>query len=470
MNGLLLRKELLALMRDGRAMVLGLAVVALFAAVYGASHLEVQQARQDKQQAEAAARTQWDTQGDKHPHRGAHFGLYVFAPESALAAFDPGIGRHLGQALWLEPHKRNMQRFSAALDDPVSGRFGEFTPAFVLTVVLPLLLIALVFNAITQERESGTLRMLRGLTLREQRFVWSKFVAMMAAASLLILAVFAVVLWPAARQDGSGALLRGSLLGAAFVVYCAIYIAFGLTVSALARSSRQALALLVAAWIVFVFVVPRVGAAAAAAAVPLPSAEQFWSAIRHDIQHGLPGDDDLATRGRRYDEHLLRQYGVARLEDLPVGAYALRRLQRDAYADKVHALHFDALWQRYAEQEAVLRMAAAFSPVVAMRLLSMKLAGTDLAHRRHFEDAAERYRRYVNTRIDEWDAANSRGLRSFEDKYGNDGVWQSIERFSYRAPASGFALRAALPEILILLAWVLAAAGLLALAGRRLRT
>lgn len=471
MNPLLLRKEWLALARDGRVPVLACALLALCIAVFMLSDQERRQAQQEKQQAEIAARAQWDAQGEKHPHRGAHFGLYVFAPDSPLASFDPGVSRHLGQALWLEPHKRNMVRFSEAADDPVSGRFGEFTPAFVLTAILPLLIVAIVFGAIAQERESGTLRMLRTLATHEQHFVWSKFAVLFAAISIVVIAVFGIVLLPAALKLGSAGMLeRGAMLCVAILLYSAVFIALGLAVSAFARNSRKAFVILAALWLVFVFIVPRGGASIAAEAAALPSPEQFWRAIRHDYEHGLPGEGSLSERSKRFDAALLREYGVQRLEDLPVGGYALRRLYRDAYADKVHALHFDDLWQRYRKQEAALRGAALFSPTIAMRLISMKLAGTDLAHRQHFEDAAEAYRRGFNTRIDEWDAANSRGMRSFEDKYGSDAVWQSIQPFQYQMPSPVFALRLALPELAILLGWLLLSILLLVVAARRMKT
>lgn len=470
MMRLLVRKEWLALARDGRIVALALAAIALFVAVFVARHGELRQAQQDRRYAEEATRAQWDTQGEKHPHRGAHFGLYVFAPASPLASFDPGVGRYLGQALWLEPHKRNMPRFSQTGDDPVSSRFGEFTPAFVLTVIYPLLLVAAVFSAVTQERESGTLRMLRSLAMHEQRFMWGKFFALLAAAAAIAVPAFGTVVifaaWDAFTAD---TLLRGMLLCLTFLTYSAVFIALGLAVSAQCRSSRQAFVILAALWIAFVFIVPRAGAAAARQAAALPSPEQFWSAIRRDYEQGLPGDGDLAARSKRFDEALLRKHGVQRLEDLPVGAYAVRRLHRDAYADKVHAIHFNDLWGRFAQQEAALRRAALLSPAVAMQLLSMKLSGTDLAHRRHFEEAAEAYRRTINTRIDEWDAANSRGLRSFDDRYGDDGLWQSINRFTYRPPTAETALDSALPEIAILTGWLLLALLLLAMAARSVR-
>lgn len=466
----LLRKELLALGRDPRTFLLAAVFALLFLAVFINARSVVQAGSARKAQAEAQTRQQWDQQGDRHPHRGAHFGLYVFAPVSVLAAFDPGVTRYLGEALWLEPHRRNILRFSDAESDVVSLRLGELSPAYLFATVLPLLIFGLSFNVVSQERESGTLRMSFGAGIRARDMIVSKLFAQAVIPVLAVLASLALVftLTTSAPEAGDAA-ARALYLSCALLAYVLVLVSIGVAVSAWCSSSGQALALLVLMWIVFAFIVPRGAAAVATAAVPLPPAEQFWSAIKHDYEKGLPGDGTLAERGKRFDAALLKQYGAARLEDLPVGAYALRRMERDAYADRVHAIHFNRLWQRYADQEAILLAAGALSPTVALRLASMKFAGTDIGHRKHFEDEAEAYRRQVNSAIDQWDAANSRGMRSFEDKYANNTVWQSIPRFEYRPLSANAALRQASSELGLLGAWLAAALLLLFSSVRKVK-
>ncbi|WP_280813156.1 DUF3526 domain-containing protein [Variovorax sp. TBS-050B] len=466
-----IRKELRALLRDGRFAVLAVSMGLLLAGLLVVSAQQHRRLAAEKAEVAAAVRHQWDTQGDKHPHRGAHFGLYALRPDAPLAAIDPGLGPYLGQALWLEPHRRNMTRFRPAADEAPSVRFGQLTPAFALTALMPLLIIALGFNAVSAERESGTLRMLHGAGLRPGRLMAGKLAALLAVVALMLLACVGggLLLAAAGGLPDADAFGRGGLLAASFLVYYGVFAALALAASAWLSTSRLSLFVLLGLWVTFVFVVPRLGAAAAERAVPLPSAERFWGDIQRDYTQGLPGDADLAARGRAFEAELLRRHGAARLEDLPFGVAAVRRMERDAYADRVHALHFDALWSRYASQERWLRAAAGLSPAVAMRAISMKLAGTDLAHQRHFEDAAEAYRRQVNTTIDEWDAGHTRGLTSFDDRYADDALWRSVAPFRYAPPGAGFAWTAALPDIALLLAWALAAAWLCIASLRRLQ-
>ncbi|EYS86098.1 hypothetical protein CF68_07375 [Cupriavidus sp. SK-4] len=456
-------KELRAMAREGRFAALLVIGAAVLAVAFLASLQRHAAVASEVAQVAAATRQQWDDQGDKHPHRGAHFGLYVFRPASALTVIEPGLGDYFGQALWLEPHRRNVARFEPAQDALPSTRFGDLSAGFVFAVLLPLLVIAVTFDAVSGERQRGTLRMMHGAGVAPARLVAGKFLALGAGFAVFALAVaLAPVIAASAGGTLDGAVWwRAAGLGAGYLLYAAILVGLGLAVSAWVADDRSALFVLVGLWLAFVFVIPGMGAAVARHAVPLPSAQAFWAAIQRDYTEGLPGDGNLAARTERHDAALLARYGVTRLADLPVGAAPLRRLERDAYADRVHALHFDALWQRYAAQENVMRAAALLSPTLAIRNFAMKMAGTDLSHQRDYEAAAERYRRSVNTAIDEWDASHTRGMTSFDARYAGAALWRAIRPFAYAMPPARFALRAALPEIAIMFWWCgLAAAGL----------
>jgi len=471
MMGVIVLKELRAMLRDGRLYLLGPAVLLALCALLLSSantHLHQQDGRQS---VDAQTRAQWAQQGDKNPHRGAHFGVYAFRPALPLAMIDPGLSPYTGQAIWLEPHRRNMSRFSAAADATPASRFGDMAPAFLLYAMLPLLIVGLAFNAVTQERELGTLRMLHSVGVSGVRLMAGKLAALMLALSGVLLPSLLVGAWTLARsgQMDAEAWARAGLMVLAYALYYTVFAAIALLVSIRVQRSRQALFALVGLWVAFVLVVPRLGAAAADRLVSLPTTSEFWSEINRDYQEGFAGDGNLAARGRAFDAQLLQQYGVARIRDLPVGATALRRLHRDAYADRVHEVHFADLWQRYDRQQQIIAIAGLLSPTLAMRSLSMRLSGTDLSHQQDFEAHAETYRRDLSRHIDEWDSASTRGEMSYDDKYGNNALWQSISPFAYAAPDVGFVLRSARLDMAVLLLWLVAALGLLGLSARRLQ-
>lgn len=79
-------------MARSRVAMLGLAlltVLALVAVVTAHEHRRAAQADWARHQAEA--NREFATQPDRHPHRVAHYGHFLFRLLGPLAAFDPGI-------------------------------------------------------------------------------------------------------------------------------------------------------------------------------------------------------------------------------------------------------------------------------------------------------------------------------------------------------------------------------------------
>jgi len=186
MIGAIVHKEFVSTLRDGRLLILGCSLLVLFVGFLLSSTMQTQQLRAEKLSVGSTAKQQWDTQSVKSPHAAAHYGIYVFKPDTAVAALDPGLRPFIGQSLWLEPHKRNFERFNPSADETLAHRFGQMTTSFVLYALLPLLIVALTFNTISQERERGTLRMLHSLGLNTQALVFGKLLGLLAAFSLVL--------------------------------------------------------------------------------------------------------------------------------------------------------------------------------------------------------------------------------------------------------------------------------------------
>ena len=62
--------------------------------------------------------------------------------------------------MFLEGHRQNTANFGDVRQSSLLVRFGQLTPAFVLQVVAPLLLIFLGYGALARETERGTMRVL----------------------------------------------------------------------------------------------------------------------------------------------------------------------------------------------------------------------------------------------------------------------------------------------------------------------
>lgn len=468
MWGMLLRKELRALMSDGRLLVLLLSwcLLATGASVVNASKHE--RVDHEKRQVSALIRAQWDQQGDKHPHRGAHFGLYALRADNPLAAFDPGVSAAVGQALYLEPHRRNVPLFSHRDDEPASAALVRLSPAFLIEVLLPLLVGVLAFASVTHERESGTLRMLHGSGFPRRRWLLAKVIAVAGCSLLAAMpALLLPLLWTSAFTVDLAS--RVGLLLALTAALALTHAALAVAISCWCANGRSALLAMLAFWVLVALVLPRLATGFALLREPSPDAAAFWSAISREIRNGVPGEASPAERLKAFEQATLKAHGVTRVEDLPLGFLALRRLFRDAEADRVHDRHFDALWSSRYRQQRLALLASGPSPTVAWRAASMAIAGTDLHHEQAFQAQAEIYRREVNTTIDKWDAAHGRGVVSYELRYAGADLWESMPRFEHRRATVAQALQPAICAVGLLGVWLAASLVLLNVSARRLR-
>jgi ABC-2 type transport system permease protein len=301
--------------------------------------------------------------------------------------------------------------------------------------------------------------------MRAGALVLGKWLGLCAGLALVLAPALLAAAWWLAAQQGAA---QATALLAALCAYYATWAAITVAVSSRCRSSRGALLVLLALWVGWVFIVPRLSASAVEALAPLPTGEAFWAGIHRDIEQGLPGEGTAAQRMKVFDAQLLAEAGVARLEDLPFGANAKRRLFRDAYATRVYALHFRQLWDAQLQQQTWLRWLAAASPYGPMSAVSSALAGTDLAHQQHFEESAEHYRQRFTVLVDEWDLKATRGVTSFESRYAGNEQWQAIPAWTYAPPGIGFSLRQSAVDWALLGMWLLVAIAALGAGARRL--
>jgi len=391
--------------------------------------------------AQRATRQSWLNQGEKNPHSAAHYGVYAFKPKMPLSLVDRGVDPYVGVASWLEAHKQNEFKFKPAQDATALQRLGEMTGATVLQLLLPLLIILLTFSAIAAEREQGTLRQVLSLGVSRSGLAAGKALGISYALALLLIpsTAIGVLALGLASEHGAlqAALPRLGVMAIVYLLYFATFIGLSLAVSAKAPSSRVALITLLGFWILNGLIAPKVVADVARSVHPSPSALEFAKQIEHDIENGINGHDPSDKRAEELKQKLLRQYKVDRVEKLPVSFAGISMQESEEYGKKVFDKHFTALWDTYARQRQIHEASAVLAPVLAVRSLSMSLAGTDFSQHAHFAEAAEAYRRKFVREMN-MDLAHNMKSSEYSQTYlrGRD-LWEKVPAFSYIAPRPG---------------------------------
>lgn len=403
---------------------------------------------------------EFEAQPDRHPHRMAHYGQFVFRTPGPLAFFDFGIENFTGSMVYLEAHRQNSANFSAARQSSSLLRFGQLTPAFVLQTVSPLLIIFLAFACMTRERESGTLRLLIAQGIGGGTQLFGKIIghSAMAIAFALpgLLTPFAMV------TISSAALLPALLIVFGYLLYLLMWVLLAVLVSASVAKSRDALLVLMALWITSVILLPRIAPQLASAMQPLPTRLENDISINQSLNkigdsHN-PDDPYFAA----FKAKVLAQYGVTRVEDLPVDIGGIVGAEGERLTSELFAEQAARIAAIEDKQNRVVAAFSVVSPVLALRQFSEALAVTDLSSYRHFILAVEAHRYAFVQGLNKLQAEFVKA----EDQRISHTHWRELPRFDYPTPdaialdaenriGSAFAILSGwLIALLVLIPWV----------------
>ena len=470
---LVMRNELRAMARNRTALsgIVLLAMLTIVATVVSLHHMNSAAEHRARQQARAQAA--FDAQPDRHPHRVVHYGHFVYRLPSALAAFDAGVDPFTGSSMFLEGHRQNTANFGDVMQGSILTRFGQLTPALVLQILAPLVLVFLGHGVLSQERERGTLRqlMLQGASARS--IVGGKLLALFVVAAVFMLPAFVGLSIMAAAPAASVAVAAAVMFG--YALYLALWCVLIAAVSAKVERRRDALLALVAMWALSTLLVPRIAPDVAYASKPLPDRLQTEVGIASDLRAMGDSHDPNDPYFNDFRQRLLDRYGVERIEDLPVNYKGLLAVEGerltsglfDDYAARSAAIQY--------EQNRLVAWFSMLSPSIALRQLSMAAAATDLSAHLRFLEQAEAYRYRMVQQLNQLQAD---GVSYADDTAQDAGAdqrkridhshWQEIPRFEFKPQISVTLLKAMLPGMLILLGWFAAALLVLGRSSRRL--
>jgi len=214
-------------------------------------------------------------------HERPDWNFDSYRPDPVLRAIrDPQPLSFLAMGLdALMPTYWQFDSVGSATGPPVTQEFsrggliGDIDMLFVMQVILGLLALLLAFDAVSGEKESGTLRAALANSLPRSRLLLGKFLALLfSLLAPLILGTLAALL--VAQTMGlpvtsPGALGRVGLALFAVAAYVVALLGLGLLVSATTQRQRTSLVLLLVLWVGVILVLPRFATVLAAAVRPV---------------------------------------------------------------------------------------------------------------------------------------------------------------------------------------------------------
>ncbi|QCR21606.1 DUF3526 domain-containing protein [Pontibacter sp. SGAir0037] len=450
------KKEFISTLRDSRFVALSIMVLLLLLAATVVGLHSYNTLQEEREVAQQTVNDQFANSADRHPHRMAHYGSYAFRPKSSVSFLDFGLDSYTGASVFMEAHRQNSANFSQAQQSSSLIRFGEMTVAFVLQMLIPLLIIFLCFGAFTQERETGTLKILlsQGISLRQVAWAkvagYSKVVALVVAPALVLASL---LLFGRGGFDVDGdVLLRLLLFMFFYLVYFFIFVVLSVVVSALHQRSSTALVTLLGIWILCCVIIPKASANLGATLYTTPTKAQMDADVHEEVAKGIDGHSAEDERTEALKQELLEKYKVSSVEELPVNFDGIRMAAGEEHSTRVYQEHFEELTDIFESQNRISEYAGFLNPYLAVRHLSMGMAGSDFSHYIHFQNQAEQYRYHLAQELNH--------IQTTQLKYGDketrlsSDTWKAFEPFRYEAPQAGWALGRHVVSLVALLVWL----------------
>ena len=393
-----------------------------------------------------------------NPHRAAHYGVYVFKPISILNSLDDGVSSITGNVLKLEGHVQNEIVHSEASQSITISKFGKLKPSIILQYVVPLFLIFLSFGSITNDKETGRMKLIALQGVSPEKLVLSKSISIWLYGLMLI--IFSVLLQ---SLLGSLALDAGLRLGLTFIsygLYYLIVVFLSTFISVSFRNNTSAISLLLATWIVWTIFLPKIWGNTVEKVHPLPSRQNFISQMKEDRSKGIDGHNPRDERRSKLEKEYLINYKVDSLSQLPINFDGIVMQADEEYGNQVWDKHFGNNYLIYQKQKKLYQLSGLLNPFSSLQNLSMGFCGSDMIHHLDFLKKAENYRRYLIKTLNDKHAHG--GSRTGEWRWTVDNTFfRSVKTFDYQTMLIKNHIGNYLFDILALIAWAIFAGSLM---------
>jgi len=422
-----------------------------------------------KEELNEANRKDWENQELKHVHSAGHYGTYIFTPQPLLSFFDIGIQNYTGSSIRLEAHLQQDAQFSNAMESSSGIRFGNMSIALVLQILLPLLLIFMCFNAVSYERENGTLKLLLIQGASVKSILWQKIAAYTVIALSILLTVLLVsVLFPVVNgfPFTTETLWQITLLFFFYGVFYFIVIAASIAISAMSKTSKNSLMALLGCWLFFIILLPKYAANLGDDLYPLPSKKAMQLGIAKEIKNGVDGHNPNDKRSEIFVDSILKAYKVDTISKLPINIDGLLMQADEDYKAIVTNKYFGTLYNQITRQNKVTQYASLVNPFFALKDLSMGICKTDYSNQVIFEQQVQDYRLYMMRYLNEYMSYNTKA-GDYDTKATRD-VFTKLKKFNYKPLTVTQSLSNYSLLIVAFLLWIIVATVLVNFASKKL--
>jgi len=349
---------------------------------------------------------------------------------SPLGFLSIGSDKKLGNTIWsISFREVPREAVGQSGGSVLMGMFPSLDMALIIRVVLSLLALLLAYDAISGERETGTLAVMLSNSIPRHQVLLGKLLGGMTSIAIplaagLLAGLLVALLYGSAVLDSS-AWTRIWLVFLCSLLYLSAIFMMGILVSARTRRSATSLVILLFIWVVLVMLWPNMGSYVARQTLKVEDKSvvdtrrdalegefrekinRFGDSIRSDCFHG-------GSRWWRFNEGGVRHGYSGNIPYPRASPYVDREnmiwfLEGTKYCVPLQMEYADKVWELYRAYEEELRSQVVFSENISRISLAWTyynaisvLAGTDYGAYTRFMNQARRYRQqlidYTNAR------------------------------------------------------------------------
>jgi len=335
----------------------------------------------------------------------------IYRPPSVLAVFSEGLTKQLGNSATIEYDK--VPEVTGAAANHYLSIFSVFDASLIFKIVIGVLALLLAYDAVSGEREQGTLRLMLSNDAARYQVLLGKLLAGLLVLIVAVTIAFALGLvillcFPMVDLTGSD-WIRVGLMYLASLVFIATMYNLGLLFSCVARRSALSLVLALFVWVIFVVVIPNGSVYLATQIRPVETEDKIneqIAALQREAQ--IEFNRELERSGRSY------MSGYDEVSDASGGGFGHGYLRSATetvihnelidcsisvpinirYADKYAEVEYGYL-RGLIGQTGLANNISRSSPICLYENVMSALAGTDMAGFRHFIDAVKMYRKDI---------------------------------------------------------------------------
>jgi len=421
-------------------------LILMLSVFLGNYHTQKQEQAHDD--AKNHVRQQWVSLEGMNPHGAAHYGTYVFKPSNLLSSLDEGVNSITGNVLKVEGHVQNEILHSEASQMQTVSRFGKLKSSLLLQYIVPLLLVFLAFNAVSSEKQSGRLKLLvlQGakplqITLAKALSVWLYGISIL----MLVIIVYGILNFNNLDTDS---IVRTGFFFLSYALYYFIITGLAVYLSARWQNATLALTSMLGIWILWTIFLPNVLMSSVEKWHPLPSRNDFQTAMKEDRSKGIDGHNPKDQRTEALKQKVLKEYGVDEVSELPLNFNGIRMQADEEYGNTVWDKHFGNNRNILTLQKKSFQLGGIVDPFISLKNTSMGFMASDNVHHQNFLVQVENYRRVFIKKL------------NYEYAYGDaspdNAFFRSVPDFEYEATQLSQVFSNYILDLLFLFLWSIA--------------